>query len=361
MAKQTVIPRYRGFNLDYMLIDFNDSRPAQRERLAKYNIDFINSELEMIADLGFNFVRFPINYKNMIGNYDEFWKGEDPVLDEKHMLLFDTSVERAIELGLYVEFALHTAPGYSVLAALTSPEPHILWESEFAQDRFTVLWKKISERYKSISAKNMSYNLVNEPPSVQRGLTPELYARIMSDAIAAIRKNKDDKIIFADGIRWGRVGVPELCGIDGVAQSCRAYDPDCLTHCGFGRKEDLTLKWPGIEYYDPFSGRDKSEGTFWDYNLLNKEFGKWAEMAEKFNIGVHCGEGGFCSTTPYEQGIRWLRDVIEILNGYNIGFALWGLSSIFGMVDVQRKGAQYFEHKGHMIDKQIFKIMKTGI
>lgn len=364
MFRQNILHKYRGFNLDYMILDLNDMRCKVQERIKKYNKDFIISELELISDLGFDFVRFPINYHNLIENFDEFWESEEPKFNEKNMAMFDAIVKRSIELGLHTNFALHTAPGYGVSEKEINIvfQPYNLWSSEIAQNRFIGLWDLISKRYNNLPIDKFSYNLVNEPPAQFRGITYEIYSDIVRKTVEKIRKNNDNRLVFADGMRWGRLCVYDICDIDGVVQSFRAYDPDCLTHAGCPGKMSCDLqKWPGIEYFDPNGGRDRSEGTYWDKDLLYNEYGKWAKMSEEKNIGVHCGEGGFYKDAPYEDSVRWFRDVMDILNDYNIGFALWGLSGPFGMVDVPRKGAKYIDYKGHKIDRNILEIMKNGI
>ena len=84
-------------------------------------------------------------------------------------------------------------------------------------------------------------------------------------------------------------------------------------------------------------------------------------MAQENNIGVHCGEGGVVNTCPRDVSLSWFDDVTEILDGFNIGFALLELRGIYGILDSERKDSKYIDYKGHLLDKEMFEIMKRGI
>lgn len=67
MIQQHILPRWRGFNLpDAVGMD----SPGF----------FQEEDFEMIADLGFDFVRLPVNYR--------FWAGEDPFPFRRVIWLF---------------------------------------------------------------------------------------------------------------------------------------------------------------------------------------------------------------------------------------------------------------------------------
>ena len=111
MYKQTAFPKYKGFNLGYLL--WSDYTKGKNDTCSSIDRQFfwneecisalkerINTDLEMIADLGFNFVRLPLNYRNFIANYNEFWDGEVFQFDELKIAPIDFAVERAKELGI---------------------------------------------------------------------------------------------------------------------------------------------------------------------------------------------------------------------------------------------------------------------
>lgn len=368
MYRQTVLPYRKGFNLSYLMcpqkgIDAGNQENYRKELREQNPISYelINSDLEMIADLGFNFVRFPLNYINFIQNYNDFWKGSDFEFKEREIAIIDKAVERAAELGIYAELSLHRAPGYTV--GRIEPDPYSLWKDDDADKAFVNIWKKLTERYRAVSATKLGFNLVNEPYSKYAGrrlLDIKKHNAVMRKTVNEIRALGDKRTVFLDGTNWGRESIPELCDLEGVAQSCRAYDPREVTHFSFSQDEDENgfVKWPDM----PGKESHKYERQIiWTKETLYKEFEDWAKLAQERGIGVHCGEGGVVNKCPHNVALSWFSDVTDILNGFNIGFALWELRGIFGVIDSERKDCKYVDYKGHMLDKEMLDIMKRGL
>lgn len=49
-----------------------------------------------------------------------------------------------------------------------------------------------------------------------------------------------------------------------------------------------------------------------------------------------CGEGGTHNKTPHPVLPAWLRDVMAVLKGLNIGYAVWNFRGSFGVMDSRR-------------------------
>ncbi len=361
MYKQSIFPAYRGFNLDYLIVDRHDKRPDLAKKVSKNTVESIVNDIEMIADLGFNFVRLPMNYYNLSLNYADAKKGATPIIDESYLEVIDKAVLRARELGIYTELALHTAPGYSVLKVNTDPLPYSLWFDEKAQSDFACLWGEIAERYRGESSEMLGFNLVNEPPTDDgyvKGFTADIHKNAMMRAIDAIRKADCDRTIFADGLSWGRIPLYNMCDVPNLVQSTRAYDPMGLTHYPNGSA--VNAVWPGVVARD-ICGSEDSRVAF-DRKRLLDFFEEWAKMSVTENVGVHCGEGGFASSAPYDVLIKWFSDVMDILTEFGIGFGLWGFcDGVFGIMDTDRKGCEYVDYRGHHLDKKMYEIMKRGM
>ena len=99
----------------------------------------------------------------------------------------------------------------------------------------------------------------------------------------------------------------------------------------------------------------------WNKDTLYNEYEVWAKMAQENNIGVHCGEGGAVSTCPHNVALSWFSGVMEILDHFNIGFAMWELRGVVGILDSERTDCKYTEYKGHLLDKQMMDIMKRKL
>jgi aryl-phospho-beta-D-glucosidase BglC (GH1 family) len=160
------------------------------------NSGFSQKEFAVVHDLGFNFVRLPLDYRTytLAGNWDSF--------TETKLLNIDQAVQWGEQYNVHVCINLHRAPGYCVNTAdnLPSNQKLNLWTDSVAQKAFVNHWKMFAERYKNISAERLSFNLVNEPTNVSE----TAYVLVMKKAIDAIHKITPNRLIFVDGLGYGR-------------------------------------------------------------------------------------------------------------------------------------------------------------
>ena len=63
--------------------------------------------------------------------------------------------------------------------------------------------------------------------------------------------------------------------------------------------------------------------------------------------------------TPHKVVLDWMSDVMDVLQGYNIGYALWNFRGQFGILDSMRKDCRYEEWHGHLLDRQMLEILKA--
>jgi aryl-phospho-beta-D-glucosidase BglC (GH1 family) len=238
--------------------------------LGKFDVSWSNQgytekEFSLIHDLGFNFVRLPLDYRTYTGegNWDEFIEPEVYEIDQ--------AVEWGIKYNVHVCINLHRAPGFCVNAATLPPNQQLnLWTDTVAQDAFIRHWEFFANRYKDISPDKLSFNLVNEPANV----TEEVYTSIMRRAISAIHDITPGRIIFVDGLEYGRILIPALKDEPDIAQVIHCYDPFGLTHYKAEWVDGSTLwplpHWPMLwisnYLYGPWKSEYKSplviEGNF---------------------------------------------------------------------------------------------------
>lgn len=93
---------------------------------------------------------------------------------------------------------------------------------------------------------------------------------------------------------------------------------------------------------------------------LQQRYAPWAELARK-GIGVHCGECGCFSKTPYPVFTAWFKDVMHILKGHGIGYALWNFRGSFGILDSGRKDTEYEDWHGHQLARKLLAMLQTCI
>jgi len=281
-------------------------------------------------------VRFPACYRLWIEN------GDDYQVKESMLARLDRGIELANRAGLHVSLNFHRAPGYSVNREFT--EPHNLWKDQSALDAFCFQWQLMAKRYRGIPRHNLSFDLVNEPPSLGQTMSRADHERVVRAAVAAIREISPDRLVVADGISYGNETAPELADLK-IGQSTRAYQPMFISHCG--------ASWVNSASFPPPAW----PGNGWDRKRLEEHYRKWGDLARR-GVGVHCGEGGAFNKTPHRIVLAWLRDVLEILTGHGIGLALWNFRGAFGILDSGRTDVAYEDFHGHQLDRQLLALLQ---
>ncbi len=197
------LPRWRGFNL------------VEKFNVAS-NRPFAEEDFQIVSELGFNFVRLPMDYRIWIKNGD--WKQ----IDESALAGIDQAVAYGEKYGVHVCLNFHRAPGYTVAKP---PEEHDLWTDPEAQEVCAAHWACFARRYKGIPNNRLSFDLLNEPGKV----APEIYRAVVQKLVEAIHREDPRRLVIADGLRWGNDPCPELSGL-GIAQATRGYTPMSVSH-----------------------------------------------------------------------------------------------------------------------------------
>lgn len=330
MPAQTVLPRWRGFNLLALFT---------RDRSGVWEED----DFRWIAELGFDFVRLPMSYRWWVEDDDPFR------LAEAGLQRIDRGVALGRHHGLHVCLNLHRAPGYCVNRS--RDEPFNLWQDARALEAFRLHWATLAARFRGVPSDELSFNLVNEPRApADDHMTRGDHERVIRSACEAVWEEDPDRLILADGLRWGNDPCPELADLP-LAQSCRAYIPGAISHYKASwtpRPDWRAPVWPGME----------DGGTAWGRAALEAHYQRWAELAAH-GVGVHCGEGGAYKFTPHGVLLAWLRDVLEILTGHGIGYALWNFRGPFGILDSGRADVDYEDFHGHRLDRALLDLLRA--
>lgn len=323
------LPRWHGFNLTEKCV-------ARREG----NPPFADSDFALLAEWGFDFARLPTSYL--------CWSSQDEPLKlrETELKHLDQAVESGRKHGVHVNLNLHRAPGYCVNPP---KEPLDLWKDEQALEACAFHWGQLAKRFKGISNNSMSFDLLNEPANVSE----ETYARVVKHLVQAIRTEDPQRLIIADGLRWGRDPVHSLAGL-GIGQSTRGYDPMQVSH--------YQANW--------VSGADKWTEPTWPLKLGDKITDKetlrkdrilpWKQLEQK-GVGVHVGEWGAHNKTPHTVALAWMRDCLELWKEAGWGWSLWNLRGSFGVLDSRRADVEYEDFRGHKLDREMLKVLQAGI
>jgi len=320
------LPRWRGFNL-LELYRHDREFGAFRER-----------DFDLIAEWGFDFVRLPMSYR--------CWStAEHPrEIDETIIAHIDRAIELGRARGIHVNVNLHRAPGYCVNAP---EEPRDLWIDPAALEDFTWLWGWFARRYRGISSAEVSFDLLNEPPNSPA----EPYVKVVTAAVAAIRAEDPERLIVADGLKWGKLPVPELVPL-GIAQSGRGYEPGGVSHWKAPWVKS-SLAWPCPTW--PLVTADKT----WDRVALFEHYEPWRQLAAS-GVGVHMGEFGAYHTAPHDVTLAWLTDLLAVWKQENWGWGLWNLRGAFGVLDSARTDVAYESLGEHQLDRKMLELLRAN-
>jgi endoglucanase len=301
--------------------------------------------LDFIADQGFDFVRVPSDYR--------YWTKDHAYTrpDESVLALFDGYLEACRSRSLHMSLNLHRAPGYCINR--NDLEVHSLWTDAQAQEGFVFLWTWFARRFKGVPADQLSFDLVNEPPSVgQYGLTRENHAAIMRRVKVAIHAVDPQRPVIIDGLGGGHLPMPELAG-EGFIHSGRGYQPFPVSHWG-AHWFDGWRAGSGPHY--PHTAWD---GQIWDKEVLRAFYQPWRDVEAKGNA-VHIGEFGCYNQTPNADALRWFRDLLSLYREFGWGYALWNFEGPFGVASHGRSGARYESMGGFEVDRELLELLREN-
>jgi endoglucanase len=322
-ASAEKLPLWHGFNL------LNKFYKGAMES------PFLEEDFRWISEFGFNFVRLPMDYRQWIVNND--WTQ----LDEKILCQIDQAVDYGKKYNIHVCINFHRAPGYTVA---NPPEARSLWTDTEAQQVCAMHWAAFARRYKGIDNRNLSFNLLNEPADVNA----DTYVKVVEILVKAIRGEDPNRLIIADGLKWGLQPCQTLVGLH-MAQATRGYEPFKLTHYKANWVTD-SEKWPVPVW--PVSGESEKI----DRQSLMEYLKPWIDIRNQ-NVGVVVGEWGAHNQTPHETTLRWMEDCLINYRDAGLGWALWNFRGSFGVLDSERNDVQYEDFHGHKLDRKMLDLL----
>jgi endoglucanase len=320
------LPRWRGFNLLEMFMA-DQARP------------FAEDDFAAIAELGFDFVRLPMDYRIWTDPKD--WTK----LRDDRLKWVDQAVAMGRKHGIHVQLNFHRAPGYTVASP---PEAKSLWTDSEAQDVSALHWGTFAKRFQGVPNREVSFDLFNEPANVG----PEAHKKVVARMVEEIHRHDPARLIVCDGRDWGTKAPTELVGL-GVATSTRGYAPFHLTH--------YKANWVnGSDKFPKPTYPLVENGKTWDQSTLVKEnVAPWKAL-EGQGVGVMVGEFGAFNRTPHEVVLPWMRDCLAAWRDAGWGWALWNFRGGFGILDSDRQDVSYENWQGHKLDKAMLEVLQKA-
>jgi endoglucanase len=320
------LPRWRGFNLLEKFMVANQ-RPFREEDFA------------WIAELGFDFVRLPLDYRCWIE------QGDWTRLREGSLREIDEAVRYGEKHGVHVQINFHRAPGFTVASP---PEPRDLWTDREAQDVCARHWGHFARRYQGVPSSRLSFNPFNEPSKVGA----EAHRAVVERVAGAIRERDKDRLIVCDGRDYATTPPAELVGL-GVAAATRGYAPFRLTH--------YRASWvEGSDRWEPPTYPMREGEKVWDREALERDqIGPWKRLQGR-GVGVMVGEFGAHNRTPHAVVLPWMRDCLSAWKEAGWGWALWNFRGSFGVLDSERSDVAYEDWRGHKLDRAMLELLRSS-
>lgn len=330
------LPDWKGFNL------LNKFWPHGHSA-------FDERDFEIMAEWGFHFARVPLSYWCWSKETD--WYS----VDERVLKEIDHAVELGRQYKIHINLNFHRAPGYCINRDDSQPVTTNLFEDEAPLEACAFHWKLFAERYKDYSNREVSFNLINEAPSVEA----EKYDRVARRLITAIRSVDPKRLIFVDGKDVGTQPLMTITDIPGIVQSGRGYQPFLLTHL----RATWAASWSAIMEYpaEKVTWPLELDGKLYDKDFLREAsvnpWKPWTAAGGK----VHIGEMGCHNHTPHATVLAWLDDLLDVFGEQQWGWSLWNLSGTFGVMDSGRKDVKYEDYKGHKLDRRMLEVLKRHL
>ncbi len=225
------------------------------------------SDIDLIAKMGFNSVRVPIHWK--------FFDSDDA----EGFQLVDRLVKWAHKDGIFVILDLHCAPGGQTGTNIDDSWGYPwLYTSPAAQNHTAAVWRRIAAHYSNEPA-ILGYDLLNEPipqfPQLRQynGVLEPLYRRL-ADTIRGVDRNH---VLILGGAQW---------------------DSNFKV---FGPPFDSNAMYTFHKYW-----------AAPDVSVIRE----YLDFRDKYKVPIWLGESG-------ENKDAWIAEFVRTLNDHQVGWCFW--------------------------------------
>jgi endoglucanase len=337
------LPRLRGFNIASRFVVKGDNRNP--EMFGHEPGGYPEMHFRWVADWGFNCVRL----------ITSIWNWTDPsqprVMKDEELEFFDLGIDYARANGLHCIFGICGGPGYDInFDGRPSEERLTLWHDKDAQAILVYQWEQLAKRYKGISGKDLSFNLLNEPSHC----TVEEHDAFMIPLVEAVRRVDPDRTMTLDGIECANRTLTHLADLN-VLHAFHFYLPTEVTHFrAHWMPDQARARIPEWPIHLPAWGKTVDKAAL-DYQL---EHAGYKEL-QRLGCRVSNTEFGCHHYTPHKIVLDWTRDLLDVFKENEIGFLMWNFRGSFGVLDSARIDVDYEDWYGHKLDRRLLQLMRN--
>lgn len=307
---------------------------------APANVDarFADEDFQLIHDLGFTFVRVPIDLGYV---FDE---SSPDLLNHDNLKHVDSGFDRLLEHDLAIIVDLHST---SIADSNASNYSGALEDPEFV-DLFIRFWKSFAAHLKDRDPEMVFFGPMNEPVFED---DPSAWLPIQERLLTAIREVAPEHTLIATGALWSsRETLLEIepYADPNIVYDFHFYEPFVFTHQGATWTWDAVAVMRNVPYPSnpenvaplldglPDESRQALEyygQELWDGERINAEIARVAEWAKANNVRLICTEFGVLGDfAPPADRVQWTLDIRTAFEEYGIGWSMWEYDSSFGLV-----------------------------
>ncbi|GAA4071707.1 glycoside hydrolase family 5 protein [Nonomuraea soli] len=286
---------------------------------------FAEQDAALLAELGMNCVRIPINYRHFES-------------DARPMEIVEYGfrhLDRVIDLlgshGIYSVIDLHALPGAQNQHWHSDNPTHVasFWTHRHFQDRVVNLWEAIADRYRD-NPWVAGYNPVNEPGDPSGKVVGPFYDRL----VKAVRAADPGHVLFLDGNTYSTDFTVFREVYENTVFVCHDYALAGFAHGG---------PYPGL-----------TRGEWCDRAQLEATFERRTRFQRETGTPLWVGEFGPVYTgDPVIDEMRYqiLSDQLEIFDAHEAGWSLWTYKDV-GLQGLVTAGGPYMERFSSFIAKK---------
>ena len=273
---------------------------------SKARARFQNEHFKLIREAGFASVRInlqPFQYAkaDAKGTIGPAW-----------FETLDWAVEQALANKLLVILDFH-----EFMAMGRDPERN--------RERFLAMWQQIAGHYKNAPSEVL-FEILNEPNGK---LTPELWNKLMRDALAIIRRANPTRTVVVGPGQWNNINA--LAKLDlpeddrNLILTVHYYSPMEFTHQGAswtGQRDKVGIPW---------------NGTPKEREAIERDFENAQAWAKQHNRPVLLGEFGAYDKADMDSRVRYIGFVTRQAEKLGWSWAYWQFDSDFILYDIPNK------------------------
>lgn len=288
-----------------------------------YDTFITESDFAELSKWNLDHVRIPVDY-NLI-------ESDDGNFIESGMAYIQKAVDWCEKYGLNMVLDLHKTAGYSFD---NGEKESGFFDNPAMQERFYKLWEELAVRFGKYH-KFVAFELLNEVTDISFS---EKWNEISRKCIERIRKIAPDIYILIGSYNNNSIESIESLELpydDKIVYNFHCYEPLVFTHQGAywveNMPEDFRLTYPdtvgnyishkrklGLDIADPLENLNPQ-----DTELFDSLFSKAAEIAEKRNVPLYCGEYGVINFADKDSTIAWYQAINKSFRKYGISHAAW--------------------------------------